>query len=310
MGSKLGAFLRRHKRAEKDVAIGVGLSLGWRAIGGLLGAGVAAAAIAVPTMIDLSNNNGPGAAVAIASVGAVEAKATEGLTFRDADYPTFRAAAAKAHRPFGGYLFLHPYLDGKAQADYFLAYAHPRPGDLQPVVDSETGSPYAAAASTLAALNELKAKGYRPLLYASSYYVNGLVAARPAIKAYRIWDAEYGPVLHRWPGLTYAAWQYTDRALVAGHALDGSRLLVPVASLRIPLPPAPRHAPRPARHPSKSPAVLRAERGYWSWLAWYLGEGDWKHHARQAKAVRPHVPARVPAAWWRAERAFLHARSR
>lgn len=314
--SKLGAFLRRHRKVEEELAVGVGISLSRTLILRLLGAGVAAAAIAAPAMIDLSNNNHAGAASAIGVYGvqAVEAKATEGMGFRDADYPVFRAAAARAHRPFGAYLFLHPYLGGKAQADYFLAYATPRPGDLEPVVDSETGSPYAAAPATLAALDELKARGYRPLLYASSSYVAGLVAREPAIRAFRIWYAEYGPVLHRVPGTLAVAWQYTDRAVVAGHALDGSRLLVNVGTLLIPRPTPPRPAPAPRPKPAPRPAgkgaaALRAERGYWPWLEWYLGEGDWKGRGRYSPRVRPHVAARIPASWWRAERAFLRART-
>src|SRR5581483_1839653 len=266
-GLKIGAFLRRHKKAEEELAIGVGISVGRSAVLRLFAAGVAAAAVAVPTMIDLSNNNGPGAASAISAPGvkAVEAKGTEGVAFRDPDYPVFRAAAARAHKPFGGYLFLHPDEGGAAQADYFLAWARPKPGDLQPVVDSETGSPEGAAAQTLNALNELKARGYRPILYASSSYVAGLVAARPAIKAFRVWYAEYGPTLHRVAGTTAVAWQYTDAAGVKGLRVDGSRLLVGVAALTIPKPasqqvqhPAPRPGPKPAQKPVKAAAKRTA----------------------------------------------------
>lgn len=317
-GSKLGAFLRRHRKAEAELAESAGIAIGWRIAGRVLGAGIAAAAIAAPAMIDLSNNNGGGAAVAISAPGvqAVEAKATEGLSFRDSFYPGFRASASSAHRPFGGYLFLHPYLGGAAQADYFLAWARPRPGDLEPVVDSEMGSPYSAARSTYAALHELELRGYRPLLYASSSYVSALVSADHRIARFRVWQAEYGPTLHRVPGTTVVAWQFTDRAIVKGHALDGSRLLVGVKSLEIPRPVAPKPAPRPTPKPApkptpgrKAPAVLKAERGYWPWLEWYMGEGDWRGYVRQAKAVRPNVPRVIPARWWKAERAFLKARS-
>lgn len=302
--SKLGAFLRRHRRAEEDVVIGAGMSLSRRLVGRFLGAGIAAAAIAAPAMIDLSNNNGPGAAVAISAAGvqAVEAKATEGLTFRDRDYPGFRAAAARAHRPFGAYLFLHPYLNGAAQADYFLAWAQPHPGDLQPVVDSEMGSPAAAAPATYAALHRLTLKGYRPLLYASTSYLAGLVAADHRLAAYRVWDAEYGPTLHRVAGTTVIAWQYTDRAAVAGHSLDGSRLLVPVASLMIPKAQARAKAHRAAQ------AKLRARTGFYAWLGWYLHEGDWKRWPYRSPATRPHAAKAVPSSWWRRERAFLRAR--
>lgn len=239
---RAGAFLRRHKHAEETAAEAVSLDLLWTALRalGLFGAGVASAAIFAPGLIDLSNNNGARAAVAISAPGvqAVEAKATEGLDFRDSLYPTFRRTAADHHRAFGGYVFLHPDQNGAAQARYFLAYANPKPGDLQPVVDSETGSPAAAARATYAALHELALHHYRPLLYASSSYLGGLVAADPRIRAFRVWQAEYGPILHHVAGTTVVAWQFTDHAAAHGFSIDGSYLLVRrVVQLEIPLPP-------------------------------------------------------------------------
>lgn len=242
------SFLKRHRKAEERiggiVALEAAKTVAKRA--GIFGAGVAMAAVIGPNMVDLSNNNGAGAARAIAAPGvqAVEAKATEGLGFRDGDYPVFRAEAARRHRPFGGYLFLHPDLSGAAQADFFLAYAKPRPGDLEPVVDSETGSPSSAARATYAALAELQRHGFRPILYASSYYVGVLVATDRRIAAFPVWDAEYGPTLHTVAGVRYVAWQFTDRANVGGFSLDGSHLLVrSVTSLEIPKP----RPPKPLR---------------------------------------------------------------
>lgn len=193
-------------------------------------------------LIDLSNNNGPQAVAAIAdpSVRAVYAKATEGLHFRDGLYPKFRAAAKKNERVFGAYLFLHPDLGGAEQADYFLAYAKPRPGDLQPVVDSETGAPDIRAANcTFEALYELEKRGYQPLLYGSTSYLAALRREAPALGGYRVWQAEYGPILHRIPGLRAVAWQFTDRDTVCKGRLrvDGSELLVrDLAGLVIPKP--------------------------------------------------------------------------
>lgn len=235
-------FLRTHKTAEEKIAegIAVGVSVGLarqllRYAGVGLGAAVASAAVTTG-WIDLSNNNGSHATVAIAAPGVrvVEAKATEGVHFQDSLYPTFRAAAARSHRAFGGYLFLHPDVSGAVQARYLLAYATPKAGDIQPVVDSETGPPATAAKATYAALHELTLHGFQPILYASSSYVLGLVRADPRIKQFRVWQAEYGPTLHLVPGVHVIAWQFTDRALVGGIAVDGSQLLVRrVASLEI-----------------------------------------------------------------------------
>lgn len=181
-------------------------------------------------LVDLSNNNGIAGRAAITdpSIGAVYAKATEGLSFKDELYPEFRAAARKANKPFGGYLFLHPDQDGAAQARAFLLYAKPKVGDLQPVVDSETGSPAQAVKATVDALRELAAHGYSPILYGSSSYLKTLREVAPVLRRYRAWQAEYGPVLHRVPGLNTVAWQLTDHYVVAKGRLrvDASQVFV------------------------------------------------------------------------------------
>ena len=309
---RVGLLLRRHKRGEEEAAFVVNVGwLGVRLAGAIgLGASLASAAILAPGMVDLSNNNGTGAAVAIAAPGVrvVEAKATEGVKFRDGLYGTFRTTAAARHRAFGGYLFLHPTEGGAAQADYFLAYAHPRRGDIQPVVDSETGPPAAAAAATYAALRELVRRGFEPLLYASSSYVAGLVAADARLKQFRVWQAEYGPTLHLVPGVRVVAWQFTDRAHVGGIAVDGSHLLVRNVAV-IEWKPKPRTPAQKKRAAKAAVEVkLRARTGYWSWLPWYLGEGAWKRYGTHAATVRPSVSRHVPAAWWRRERVFVRAR--
>lgn len=64
--------------------------------------------------------------------------------------------------------------------------------------------------------------------------------------------------------------------------------------------------------PPKPPTaadLLRAKTGYYAWLAWYLGEKPWKKYGPHATKVRPHVPARIPAVWWRREHAFVKARA-
>lgn len=307
---RVGLWLRTHKRGDEE-ALAV-VDVGWLVTRLLpafgVGAGVASAAVLAlaPGQIDLSNNNGARAAVAIAAPGvrAVEAKATEGLAFRDPDYPVFRAKAHAVHRAFGGYMFLHPDLSGAAQADYFLAYAHPRPGDIQPVVDSEVGSPSAAAPATYAALHELERRGYRPILYASSWYLGQLVKTVPALKQFRVWEAEYGPRLELIPGVKVVAWQFTETARVAGFDVDGSHLLVKRLALIEYKP------PKPLTPAEKKIAALHTRTGFYAWLAWYLHEGAWKPYAIRAAIVRPHVPVPVPRSYWPRERAFVKARAR
>lgn len=216
-------------------------------------------------LIDVSNNQGRDGLLAIQdnTVQAVYAKATESLSFTDGWYPLYREQARKLGKPFGGYLFLHPDQDGAAQARYFLTYAKPKPGDLEPVVDSELlgrGGWRQAAQTTLAALDELATHGYQPLLYGSTSFLTDLVAAQPGLRRFRVWQAEYGPRLHRVPGLNAVAWQFTDAQTVAKGRLrvDGDRLLTRnLDALRIPADavvshpvtkkPRPKTAPRPRR---------------------------------------------------------------
>lgn len=193
------------------------------------------------TLVDLSNNQGAGGLLAITdpAVAAVYAKATEGLGFEDAWYPRYRDQAHKLGKPFGAYLFLHPDQDGAQQARNFLAHAKPVPGDLEPVVDAELppGGSVAAARTTYAALAEIESHGFSPLLYASTSFLRAILSWEPRLSRFRVWQAEYGPVLHRVPGLNAVAWQFTDRLTVAKGRLrvDGDRLLVRnLDAIRIP----------------------------------------------------------------------------
>lgn len=63
--------------------------------------------------------------------------------------------------------------------------------------------------------------------------------------------------------------------------------------------------------PPPSPEVaLRKMTGYWAWLKWSLGEGEWRDYGGSAKGVRPNVPRRIPAAWWVQRKRFLLARKK
>lgn len=55
---------------------------------------------------------------------------------------------------------------------------------------------------------------------------------------------------------------------------------------------------------------LRARTGWWAWVAWRLGEGDWKKHGKANGRVRPAVPKVIPARWWVELARFLAARKR
>jgi hypothetical protein len=57
-------------------------------------------------------------------------------------------------------------------------------------------------------------------------------------------------------------------------------------------------------------AALRAETGFYAWVAWRLGEGDWRGRGRTNPAVRPHVPDTIPPDWWTRLERFLANRTK
>ncbi len=67
--------------------------------------------------------------------------------------------------------------------------------------------------------------------------------------------------------------------------------------------------PAPAYVPTAEDK-LRAETGYWAWVQWRLGEGDWFHYAPATATVRPNVPKLIPPAWWVAYLQFLANRKK
>lgn len=66
-------------------------------------------------------------------------------------------------------------------------------------------------------------------------------------------------------------------------------------------------APKPKPAPKTAAAVIRAKTGYWSWLAWRLGQAAWKGYGHANPTVRPHVPQVIPRAWWQALAAHNNA---
>lgn len=202
------------------------------------------------SVIDVSNNR-PIDHADLKASGAIGliAKATEGATFKDATYPEHRKIAKAEGKPFGGFVFLHAASAGN-EAEFFINYAKPRRGDIQPVVDAEggglDGKPTADLAKrALSCLERLEAKGYRPLLYTSAATWKQLVSYEPRLRHYRAWEADYPGRFTRWvPGLaklrirlgrgaSVVLWQWTSVYGVNGKSYDASRLMVPLDRLLI-----------------------------------------------------------------------------
>lgn len=55
---------------------------------------------------------------------------------------------------------------------------------------------------------------------------------------------------------------------------------------------------------------LRAKTGWFAWMAWYEGEGDWRNYGPKNPKVRPNVPSVIPPTWWARRVQFLLRRKR
>lgn len=55
---------------------------------------------------------------------------------------------------------------------------------------------------------------------------------------------------------------------------------------------------------------LRARTGWFAWVAWRLGEGDWAGRGKANSAVRPAVPRVIPPGWWKRYAAFVANRKK
>lgn len=65
--------------------------------------------------------------------------------------------------------------------------------------------------------------------------------------------------------------------------------------------PLPVHVPTPEER-------LRAMTGWFAWVAWRLGEGDWRTYGKLNPRVRPDVPKMIPPDWWKRYADFLRNR--
>lgn len=211
-------------------------------------------------LVDISNWNTPDWDAFKHKLVGVYNKEGEGLTWHDPTYGRNRATAAARRIPFGAYYFHHPKYSGVAQAQAFLAGAKPRPGDLRPVIDTETSDDHSygdIGRNVLVMAQTIRAAGINPILYASQSWIQRLVSASPGLKNFDWWQAEYGPRLHRVPGVRYVMWQFTDKMVVGKGRFDGDLLLVrnltPLLIPR-PKPPAPKPKPKPVPAPKPKPA--------------------------------------------------------
>lgn len=69
------------------------------------------------------------------------------------------------------------------------------------------------------------------------------------------------------------------------------------------------HLPIPTYVPTPVEQVL-SKTGWFSWVAWRLGEGDWKTFGKANPSARPNVPKLIPVTWWTRYAQFLLNRTK
>lgn len=240
--------------------------------------------------IDRANVNGADDYKLAASKGLKHAyfKLTDGVNFVDATEPG-RVAASRAAGVVVGVYHYAERNDPVAEAEFFLSkVGKPHPGDLRPALDLESAESKEWAEAFVEHCH--KVLGFWPVLYGNTSFVGPLRASSAILRNCPWWRAEYGVndgTRHPLEGGTQGATlhQYTSVGSFPG--IDGhTDLNVYVAN------PAGLFVPR--KH-----ALSRLPSDAWVWAKWYLGLGQFRGHRRDFR-VRPNVPKRIPAGWWRA----------
>jgi lysozyme len=145
-------------------------------------------------------------AIAAGGCPLVITKATEGCGYNDPTYASFADRIRSVPGLIlGAYVFEDPG-PAIAQVAHYLSVAHLQPGDLQPIVDAEKLG--LTCQETYDALENLEARGYRPILYCSlAFFTDVLHSPRP----WWLWLAAYRANLPILPlGVRLFAWQHTD----------------------------------------------------------------------------------------------------
>ena len=190
------------------------------------------------TGIDVSLNNGhvDWASVAQAGFTFAYARATLGKESNDDTFEANRQGA-KAHGiRFGAYHLPYPgNSSAKQQAEHFLRFAKPQPGDLLPAIDIENKTPKDEGEAKFSRndlvawfrqwLTAVEAKiGAKPIIYTNpSWWSSRLQSAD--LSGHPLWLAHYteGKPTIPGPWKAYAIWQHSDHGRIGGHTFDFNR---------------------------------------------------------------------------------------
>jgi hypothetical protein len=153
---------------------------------------------------------------------AVIAKATEGTYYRDAQYASFKAQAARVGAVFSAYHFLKAG-NGAGQADY----CHAMVGSTPVMLDVETeGASKPTVADCADFINRMRTLGGRVWgAYFPQWYwqqVGGNLASLGVAVVASNYTAysDTGPGWSPYGGVTPAIWQYTDKQPYGGQTMD------------------------------------------------------------------------------------------
>ena len=177
------------------------------------------------TGVDISSYQGTVDFTAVKAAGATYlfAKATQGNTYADPDYPKNYAGARAAGLVVGAYHYFMTDDEPDSQFNNFTSVVTLTSGDLPPVVDIE-----ALADNSLPNLTENlqqfldsleKHYGVKPIIYSGESFANEDLTG---FGSYPLWLAEYGvsqPTLpNGWTAWTF--WQWSQSGTIAG--IDGA----------------------------------------------------------------------------------------
>jgi GH25 family lysozyme M1 (1,4-beta-N-acetylmuramidase) len=206
-------------------------------------------------------------------------KATEGTGFRDSFYADDRAAARAVGLAVGAYHFARPKVgDAIVQADFFLAHAKPRPGDLVPCLDLEHHDGLSPAQLGTWATNFMKRvqeqTDVKPVFYTYPGFMPRIGGAG-RLEEYPLWVAHVGvdgaprharPLTGVWDD--YAIHQFSWKGSIPGIRgdVDENRMVVPLRTLLIPKAVTPDEGdgnkPAPAGHKNRPEPIKQL--GTWA----------------------------------------------
>lgn len=274
---RVGAFVRRHKHAEEATVEAAGLDLLWAF---LRGAGLFTAGIASAATIASVTSNGPThhPTFALSSKGAAFIARNEGVRYTPYNDP-YNCTVGVGH-------LIHM---GRCSASDLATWKlTPTQATSLLMHDSST----AANAVRSDVTHSINQPQFDALVDFTFNVGTGGLASSSVLRDVNAGAFDAVPdALNLW---SYASGTYLP-GLHTRRVAEGTLFLKGDYGPQIGL-----FAP-----PDPAIAKLKVKTGYWSWLAWKLGEGGWKAYKPAAPSVRPNVPKRIPASWWTRERSYI-----